>query len=59
MVTEPCPFFVVPPDVSDAEIVTGPPSATDVTKPEPFTVAIVSSLDDHVGVPSPLMLCPF
>ena len=55
-VTLPLPFFVTPPDDSDAEIVTGPPSATDVTKPDPFTVAIVSSLDDHVGAPSPLIV---
>ena len=53
--TVPDPFFVTPPDVKDAEIVTGPPSATDVTSPLELTVAIDSSLDDQLAAPNPVI----
>ena len=52
-VTLPEPFFVTPPELIEAEIDTGPPSATEVTRPPPFTVAIVVSLDDQVGAGRP------
>jgi hypothetical protein len=58
-VTFDVPVFVTPLAVRDPVIVTGPPTATDVTSPELLTVACAASSDDHVAAPSPLMALPF